>query len=337
VGRRLRLRGLGLLDFNYYRQQGQERSTDFYGAGDAELDLGPFTLLGGGGGGEFSQRFSIDIDERLLRQEKYGYVGLAWRAQERLSVRAEGRTEVLAFAPGVFRLGDFVQEAMDRNTLSLRGQVRYALTNRTALLVSGEAMEDRFFSQRTDAPKRIRQSYRYLGGLEFQRPALLSGRLLAGVRDFTGPLSAGSPPYRGPAVQADLVIPIRNTAKLHTVAIRDVRHASSLVQVDDLRYRNAFVSTSLQGDLAVDLPYAFMGVFSAGFEEARYLLPYPYPDRTRLEDRLDHRWIAGVGLLRRFGNQVRIGGHIDWARRVSSLPTFSYQGLRYGLAAEVIP
>lgn len=337
VGRRLRLTGYGLLDFNYYRRQGEERSTDFFGGGDAELDLGPFTLLGGGGGGQFSQRFSIDIDDRLLRQEKYAYAGLGWRERERLSARVEGRTEVLAFAPGVFRLGGFVQEAMDRNTLTGRGQVRYALTNRTALLVSAEAMEDRFFSQRTDTPHRIRRSYRYLGGVEFQRPALLSGRFLAGLRDFSGPIAAGSPSYRGPAILADLILPIRNRVRLHGVALRDVRHASSLVEIDDLRFRNAFVSTSYQGDVAIDLPLDLVGVASAGFEEARYLLPYPYPDRIHLANRLDHRWTAGAGLLRRFGDQVRIGGHIDWARRVSTLPFFSYQGLRYGLTAEVLP
>lgn len=337
IGRRLRLKGYGLLDFNYYRTQGNERSTDFFGGGDGELDLGPFTLVGGGGGGQFEQRFSIDIDERLLRQEKFGYVGLAWREKQRLSARVEGRTEVLKFAPGVFRLGGFVQEAMDRNTLSARGQVRYALTNRTALLVSGEAIEDRFFSQPSDVPPRIRHSYRYLGGLEFKEPALLSGRVLAGVRDFPGTLAAGSPLYRGPVIQADLMLPIRQRARLHAVGERDVRYASSLVDIGALRYRNAFVYTRYQGELAFDLPLDLIAVASAGFEEARYLLPYPYPDETRLADRLDHRWTAGVGLMRRFGDQVRIGGHVAWARRVSTLATFSYQGLRYGLNAEVLP
>jgi hypothetical protein len=337
VGRRLRLSGFGLLDLNYYRTQGNERSTDFFGGGDVELDVGSFTLLGGGGGGQFSQRFSIDIDERLLRQEKYAYAGLAWRAQERLAARVVGRTEVAKFAPGVFRLGGFVQEAMDRHTLSARGEVRYALTNRTTLLASAEAFEDRFFSQPTNSPYPIRNSFRYLAGFEFERPALLSGRLMAGVRDFSGPLSKGSPSYSGPAILADLVLPIRNRARLHGAALRDVRHASSLVDIDDLRYRNAFVSTSFQGDAAFDLPYDLIGIISGGFEEARYLLPYPYPDAAHLADRTDHRYTAGAGLLRRFGQQVRVGGHVDWARRVSTLPFFSYQGLRFGLTAEVLP
>jgi hypothetical protein len=337
VGRRFRARGFGYLDLNYYRRQGEEGSTDFYGEGDAELDLGPFTLLGGGGGGQFNQRFSIDIDERLLRQEKHAYVGLAFREKRRFSVRTEARGDVFTFAPGVFRLGGAVQEAMDRNTLSARGQVRYALTNRTALLASGEALEDRFISQPVDVPKRIRHSYRYLAGLEFSQRALVSGRLLAGVRDFPGTLQDGSPPYRGPAVLADLTLPIRQRARLHAIGERDVYYASSLVQLDSIRYRNAFVLTRYQGELGFELPLALTGLLSAGFERSRYLLPYPYPDATRLADRRDHRWTAGVGVTRRFGNSVRIGGHLDWARRVSTLPFFSYEGLRYGLNAEVLP
>ncbi|MET0554918.1 MAG: hypothetical protein ABW221_17890, partial [Vicinamibacteria bacterium] len=72
LGRRLRATGHGYLDLNYFRRQGEESSRDFYGEGDATLDLGPFALLGGGGGGQFSQRFSIDVDERLPRQERHG-------------------------------------------------------------------------------------------------------------------------------------------------------------------------------------------------------------------------------------------------------------------------
>src|SRR6058998_1365016 len=60
VGRRLRLTGEGHVDFNYFRRQSSERSTDFGGEGRAELDFGRFTFFGGGGGGQSRQRFSLD-------------------------------------------------------------------------------------------------------------------------------------------------------------------------------------------------------------------------------------------------------------------------------------
>jgi hypothetical protein len=337
VGRRLRATGFGSLDLNYYRRQGEERGTDFYGEGDAALDLGAFVLLGGGGGGQFSQRFSIDVDERLPRQEKHGYAGLRWQPSRRVSATATGRGEVHTFAPGTLRLGGSIKEAMDRNTLTGSLELRYALTSRTTAVAVGETQEDRFFSQPLDVPKRDRRSRRYLAGFELGTRAAVSGRLLAGVREYPGTLADGSPPYRGPVVAADLTLPVRERVRLRGVAERDVRYASSVVAVDTLRYRNAFVSARYEGQALVDLPWRLVGHASAGYEDARYLLPYPYPDASRLADRRDHRYTAGLGLSRRFGDSVRVGGHVSWARRVSTLPLFSYEGLRYGLDAEVLP
>jgi hypothetical protein len=138
-------------------------------------------------------------------------------------------------------------------------------------------------------------------------------------------------------VVADLTLPVRERLRLRAVAERDVRYASSVVAIDALRYRNAFLSARYEGQALADLPLRLVALVSAGYEDARYLLPYPYPDATRLADRRDHRYTAGASLSRRFGDSVRIGGHVHWARRVSTLPLFSYEGLRYGLDAEVLP
>lgn len=337
LGRRLRATGYGFLDLNYYRRQGEERSTDFYGEGDAALDLGPFALLGGGGGGQFAQRFSIDVDERLPRQEKHAYAGVRWQPSRRVSATVTGRGEVLTFAPGTLRLGGAIKEAMDRNTLTGSLALRYALTNRTTAVATFESQEDRFFGQPFDAPRRQRRSRRALAGFELGARAAASGRLVAGWREYPGTLADGSPPYRGPVVAADLTVPFRERVRLRGVAERDVRYASSLVTVDRLRYRNAFVSARYELQALVELPLRLVALASAGYEDARYLLPYPYPDATRLAGRRDHRYTAGAGLSRRFGDSVRLGGHVSWARRVSTLPFFSYEGVRYGLDAEVLP
>jgi len=56
-----------------------------------------------------------------------------------------------------------------------------------------------------------------------------------------------------------------------------------------------------------------------------------------LAPRVDHLWTAGASLLRAFRAGIRIGGTIQWGRRVSSFPDFSYEGLRYGVQADVAP
>jgi hypothetical protein len=333
--RRVRAWSLAFLEVNYFNREGEERFTDFYGDGRFELDAGPLMVFGGGGGGQFHNRFSIDVDERLKRQEKRGFVGLTWHVTRRFSATAQGGNEVLTFAPAAFRLGGFVKEAMDRNTLTGTGQLRFALTNRTTLVVSAEALEDRFFSQPLDSP-RVRQSQRYLAGFELGERALVTGRLLAGFRKFPGTLAHGSPPYEGPVISADLALPLR-TARLRFIGERDVQYAGSLVAVGTLRYRNAFVYERYRGEATFGLPLGLLGVLDAGFENARYMLPYPYPDVFHLSRRVDHRWTAGGALLRQLGDRARLGAHVQWARRVSSLPLFSYEGVRYGLSAEIIP
>jgi hypothetical protein len=333
--RRLRVTSLAFVEVNYFHREGEERFIDFYGDARAELDAGPLTFFAFGGGGQFHNRFSIDVDERLKRQEKRSYAGLTCRLGRRGSATVQGGNEVLTFAPSTFRLGGFVKEAMDRNSLVGTAQLRYAVTRKTTLVLSADALEDRFFSQPLDSP-RVRQSYRYLAGVELGPRALVSGKLLLGMRQFPGTLAHGSPPYEGPVILADLTIPLR-VARLRVQGDRDVQYAGSLVAVGLLRYRNAFVYDRYRGEASFGLPLGLVGVLSAGFEKARYLLPYPYPDAFHLQDRVDHRWMAGGGLARQFGDQVRVGAHVQWARRVSSLALFSYEGVRYGLSAEIIP
>lgn len=336
VGKRLRITGFGAVDVNYYQRQNDERSTDFQGGGRAELELGSFTFFGGGGGGQFTQRFSIDVDDRIKHQEKRGYAGATWRMTRRLSTTVQAMGEVFTFAPGKFRLGGDIKQSLDRNTLTGTAQVRYALTRRTTLLASAEALEDRFFSQLPTFP-RVRQSRRYLGGFEFADRALVKGRLLLGMREFPGTLAQGSPPYRGPVVSADLALPVGRVARLQFTGDRDVIYASSLIEVRLLRYRNAFIYNHYLGEASVDLPLGLIAIARGGFEEARYLLPIPYPDASSLAPRADHRWTGGFALLRRFGDSLRIGGQVSWARRISNLPVFDYEGMRYGLTAEIRP
>jgi hypothetical protein len=336
VGARFRATGFGYLEEIYYRRQDSERSTNFYGQGRAELELGRLTLFGGGGGGQFTQRYSIELDERLKYQQKNGNAGATWRMSRRFSTTGQVTNTVVTFAPHIQPNGINVKAAGDRDTIAAAGHMRYALTRRTAVALSAEARDDRFFNQPEILP-RVRRSYRYLGGLEFSERALFQGKAMAGIVDFPGTLAQGSPAYRGPIFSTDLVSPIGRAGRLRGFVERDVFPSASFVILGGRPYRNAFIYKKYQGDATLYLPFSFVALASAGFEEARFLLPYPYPDARHQAPRLDHRWTAGVGLVRRFGHAVTLGGTINWYRSVSSLPQFSYEGVRYGLTAEIVP
>jgi hypothetical protein len=332
VGRRLRLTGEGHVDLNYFRRQSSERSTDFGGEGRAELDVGPFTLFGAGGGGQSRQRFSIDLDQRVLRHERWGSTGFTVTPTRRISATVFGTGRVYEY--GSFVVGGVnVKETLDRNELTGTAQIRYVLTRRTTLVGSADAIEDRFLRQSRDVT-RVSRSYRYLGGFEFGEKALIRGKLLAGIREF--PASPSAPSYRGPALATSLTLPLLHYGLGTFVAERDIYFALSPTKtLGAERARNTYVSTRFGGEAVVDMPFALLGRANFRFEEAKYLLPYLV--EGGFSRRVDHLWTAGASLLRSFRAGIRVGGTIQWGRRVSSFPAFSYEGLRYGVQAELVP
>jgi hypothetical protein len=329
VGRRLRLTGQGYFDLNYFQRQETERSNDFGGRGGAALRLGPLTLTGEGGGAQARQRFSIDVDERLLRQERWAGGGLRVDLTRRLSLTASGMTHVYEFAPS--RDAE-VKRSLDRDERSARGELRFALSGRTAFVAASEAIEDRFLSATTLEAPRLVRSYRHLAGFDFGPRALITGRVLAGYREFP---RGGAPPYRGPVVAVSAALPLLRLARLTVLADRDVFYAVSRLQQSDERLRNTYVWTRLGGTVATALPLTIIARLGLGLEESRYLLPYVRQGVA--VRRIDHLWTASASLLRPVGDGLRVGGTVAWTRRVSAIPELSYEGMRYGVQAEVVP
>jgi hypothetical protein len=332
IGRRLRLIGESHIDLNYFRRQSSERSTDFGGEGRAEVDISRFTFFGAGGGGQSRQRFSIDLDQRVLRHERWGSTGLTVTPTRRISATVFGTGRVYEYGSFVVR-GANVKESLDRNDLTGTAQIRYVLSRRTTLVGSADAIEDRFLRQ-PRAVSRVSRSYRYLGGFEFGEKALIRGKLLAGIREF--PASPSAPSYRGPALATSLTLPLLHFGLGTVVAERDIYFAlTPTTTLGPDRFRNTYVSTRFGGEAVVELPFALFGRASFGFEEAKYLLPYLV--EGAFGRRVDHLWTAGASVVRSFRAGIRVGGAIQWGRRVSSFPALSYQGLRYGVQAELVP
>ncbi|HSD66842.1 MAG TPA: outer membrane beta-barrel protein [Vicinamibacteria bacterium] len=334
VRRRVRLYGEGWLDWSYFRSLTTERSTDPGAEGHAEVDLGPFTLVGGGGGLQARQLYSIDIDERILRQERWVNGGGEWRLTRRFLVSGGAEHRTYRYDPTA-RTGGSLGAAvrLDRNTTTGTLAFRYKLTSMTTALATGEVLEDQF---RLSAPGLdTTRSYRYLAGLEFGEKALVTGRFLAGFRDFPAASSGSLPSYRGPAYMGELTLPLLNRLRLVGTALRDVYVSSAAVQTAEERARNTYVLTQLQGSADVDLPLRLVGRASVGFTKANYLLPLlvqavPFP-------RVEHLYSAGGSLMRRFSDSVRIGGSATYYRRVSTIPGYSYDRWVYGVSAEVNP
>lgn len=333
VGRRLRLRGNGHVDVNYFGSVSSQRSADRGGEGQAEFDLGPTTWSVAGGGSQGKQRFSIDVDDRILRLEKWGEVGLRLDPSRRLSWNLRGSGRAFEFEKAIVE-GSDVREDLNRNSLTATVETRFALTPLTSLLLSAERIEDRFPIALSGSARKL-VSYRYLGGFELERRALVKGRILGGIREFPAVVVGASAPYRTLALMVSASWDLARAGQFTATATRDVRFA--LRRGRDLPggTRDTYVSTDLKGELTLALPYDFIARSSVGFEQAKYRLPFVHGQSSLR--RVDHRWTYGFSLLRQVSDTLRIGAALLWSRRNSSLPRFTYEGLRYGFQAEVVP
>ena len=331
VGRRFRLEGGGHVDFNYYREQKSERSTDFGADGRGELDFGPFTFFGGGGRVQTRQRFSIDLDERVRRQERFRFGGFDLYIGR--GVRLTGRATVAAARHAPSREPEFdLPTTLDRDTRSLAGELRYRVTALTTLVGTAEAIEDTFVHQ--VAPSRVTESYRYLGGFQFGRRALIAGTVMAGGRHFPSSALGDSDEYTEPALRIEATAPVGSLARLTLFADRDVYYAA--LGTGDDRLRNTFVSKQYQAGLAVNLPLRFLARGAFGVQSADYLVPYPVPDSGPVH-RVDHLYTSSLSLLRGVGDSFRVGANVAWQSRKSTVPFLAFDGLRYGIQAELAP
>jgi hypothetical protein len=335
VRRRVRLFGEGWLDWSYFRHFDTERSTDPGGDGRAEVDFGPFTFVGGGGALQARQLYSIDIDERILRQERWGNAGAEWRLTRRFVASGGAERRTYRYDPTARTAGSNLGAAASLNRDNVTGTLalRYKLTSMTTAVAAGDVIEDTFM---LSAPGlATTRSYRYMGGVDLGEKAFVSGRFLAGIRDFPASSSGSLPSYRGPAYTAQLTMPLFNRLRLVGTVLRDVYVSAQAVRSAEERARNTYVLTQLQGSADIDLPLELIGRASAGYSEASYLLPtlvsgVPFP-------RVEHLYTAGGSLLRRFSDNFRVGATVAYYRRVSTIPLNSYDRWVYGVSAELVP
>ena len=331
VGERFRFTGNGFLNFNWFRDETSERSTDRGYMFRGEADAGPATLFGETGRGWYKRRFTIDLDDRLPYRDNTNSAGV----KVKLGTRVIATTTV---STSRFEIedepdGPDASTTLNRDTRSLALDARYALTPRTSLVASAEWLEDRFDATVGTAPSEV-DSGRYLGGFEFKSKGL-TGQLLAGVRDFPSS-DAAAPSYTGPAVKTNLAFPVGSRARITLEAEREVYYAArTTADAAGSAERNSYVSWRSRGELSLALPFELLARGLFGYEAASYVLPYTGPDGA--VDDTTSRFTYGVTLLRLIGDHLRLGGGIVWEHRIGQSVVDPYDGARWGLQAEFTP
>jgi len=328
IGRRLRLKGTGGIAPQYFHRESSQRFTDLFGNVLGEVDAGPLTVFGGVGGGRYRQRFSLEIDERILRHETSNTFGGTLHLGQRAATTVSQTSVTSTFDPEATVEGRPVSTALDRDTVTRRGEISVALTRKTALVPSVDLQEDRFLRQTVGLPSRVR-SQRYLIGFQFGKLAFLSGRVAAGLRHYGA--REGVAPYDGLALVVDVGMPFVLGTRLQLSSSRDVSYGATPSQSETL-LRNTYVSSLYRGEVSFELPLRLHGRTSVSYAEARYL--QPADSGVGATPRRDHAWTVGAALLRHFGGHLSLGGTVQRGQRISPISGHNYAGTMFGLAGE---
>ena len=248
VGSRFRLVGSGWLEYNYFKSQTSERSTDPGGQGHLEFDLWRLTPFVGGGTFRTHQFYTTDIDERIERNEEWLYAGSRLRFTSQLSIGLGVERRKYRWGESAVS-GSQIADELNRDSTTYRGEARLRHSALTDLVASAERLEDTFLVAPPSLATTI--SHRYLVGFEFSERAFITGRFLAGLRDIPDETAGSAAAYRGPAVQATLSMPFLQRLRLTAGYDRDVDYSAERA---DPALRNTYTYDRLQGALEIEGP-----------------------------------------------------------------------------------
>ena len=333
IGRRLRLRGDGWLDYTFYSEALETRALDPGGDLRAELDVSRLSFFGGMGHFAARQRYTTDIDNRIRRTEDWLNGGVQLQLTRIVGLDFGVEERRYRFDPDKESEDDSIGILLDRDTFSFQGRFRYAVTPLTTIVASAEAIEDTFVF--AEPSRATTKSYRYLAGFEFGEKAVITGRFLGGLRDIPAETAGSVAPNRGAAFQALVFAPFLQRFRLTAGYDRDIYYSASPVLVEGQPTRNTYVYDRLRLTLEFDLPLSFVGRLIGGWEKADFRLPFTVGGVSlSREDRLRE---LGGSLLRRLGAHALLGVTVAHTTRESTLPGIDYRRWRVGVQGEFLP
>ena len=264
------------------------------------------------------QRPSIDVDTRVRQKTTSVSLGVNVRFSTRTNVILSGTRTRTAFGDSETYLGTSLATALNQATNAEQLQLRYALTPLTTLVVTADALQDRFPRD----PLRQSNSIRIMPGFELKPSALISGTVFVGFRRFT-PLDPAVPRYRGAVALVAAGYTVRATQFSVQVA-RDLQYSFLATQPYG-------ISNSLGLTITQRVSHAWDVVAKGAQQRLTYQqLLTASSDRSGGPPR-DTVGQLGAGIGYHVGNGMRLGVDVNYFRRRSTSQTVSdYKGLQIG-------
>jgi len=329
VGRRVRFEARGLLTWNWFEGEASERSLDRDAGLRARLIFDRVELDADVGWSQAKQRFSLDLDERLVHDDTRQGIGGSLRLARKLKLSASATWQSFDIEGP-----PEVQASLDHENQTLGLEAGYDLTKRTQLVFRAERLTDTF-DRALGSAGREANSGRYMGGFSFGTRAAITGRLLFGVREFPNDPAAAAPSYTGPALDIGLGIPAGPFGQLRLQAEREVQYSATAGIDGGEPARNSYVTGRYRAELQSALPFDLVSRGFVQWQTGNYQLPYLVDGVVA--DRDATLYVYGFSLLKVVSESLRIGGGYTWERRESTLPGDTYRSSRYGIQAEYVP
>jgi hypothetical protein len=302
--------------WTYFQKSTRQRSVDVQQSGRVDVDLVRITPHVGGAFERTRRRPNDEVDLRVRQVRTRANAGVALHPGPRLML--DLNYEQRAFDFGDDQFGDAaLAAALNRTEQEASLAAAWTLTPLTTFVVKAAHRTDTF----EFASERDSRSVSVMPGLEFKPLALIAGTAYVGVRSFQ-PVRDGLPGFTGVTAAVDLRYVALDRTRVEVKLSRDIDYSFEA----ELPY---FVSTGGQFQLMQALGGGFDVVGRAGGTR----MAYQGFDGTLTaveEGRVDHAWLAGVGVGRRLGSDIRVGVDVNHVTRRSTSASRRYSGVRAG-------
>jgi hypothetical protein len=201
--------------------------------------------------------------------------------------------------------------------------MRYGLTPKTSLLLTGDMEWDRFL----EAPIRDADSNRALAGFEVLSDTRLSGRALGGIRSFR-PKRSDDTRLLGVA-DVSLIYTVSPKTRFETRYRRDLDYSAFITSGPTPTVTTESFGLGLSKGLVARLDLRVAGSRNRLTSDGDLLLVLPDQGPT-VTARKDEYWQASADLGYTFGSRLRIGVAAIYADRDSSITYFGVRGLVMG-------
>ena len=315
---RSRLNVFTRADLVYFQKYSAERSLD--GAVDSRFEVrgNRFTPWLTAAIESGRQRWGYEIDLRFRRVTTGFGGGVGVRLGSRTRAGMTARHHTYKHEPDVEFFGSNLSVLLDRQTLAVGTDLRYALTPLTTAIVSVERGRDRF----EFTPSRDANSWRVDTGLDLAPTALIAGRGRVGYRRLVG-VGGDFPTFSGVVASVAATSRIRGRVRIDATTSRDVDYSWEVTYP-------YYVLTGVTLVITPQLTPHWDVRGRAGVQRLAYLAGIGVP--TPVDDRVDRLEMSGAGVGYRIGRDVRLGIDVDHERRQSPVQLRAYRGYRTGLS-----